>query len=155
VKLLSRYYIWGYNLQTGQLTQYNEGLTPSPLPDGKRLLITRLNKETANGEIWLIDIEKGSETLIISDKLRGYSSPQISPDGKSLLCVGTTVRSNDKPMNLDIYKLNLDGTGLTQLTFHPAADVSPRWGADGKSVYFISGRGSSKLWYNLWKMDLK
>jgi Tol biopolymer transport system component len=137
------------------LTQYAEGLTPSPLADGKRLLITRINKETKNGEIWLIDIEKGSETLIIADKQKGYSSPQISPDGKTIVCVGTTYKTKEKPMNLDIYKINLDGTALTQLTFHPATDVSPKWSPDGKSIYFISSRGNTKQFYNLWKVEVR
>ena len=50
-----------------------------------------------------------------------------------------------------------DGSRLTQLTYHEGHDLSPVWAPDGKSIYFLSQRGSEKGIYNIWKMnfDLK
>jgi Tol biopolymer transport system component len=151
----SRYYIWNVNMETALLTQYSEGFTPAIAKDGRRLVITRNNKSSGRGEIWLIDLVTGSETLILSDLKKGYSSPLISPDGNLIVCVGSSTKSATAPENLNIYTIKLDGTGLTQLTFHPGHDVSPVWAPDGKSIYFISQRGNPKGKFNIWRMDFK
>jgi len=148
-----RYYIWSYNRDNATLTQYTDGTTPCVLQDGKRLLVTRANKETNKGEIWMFDAVSGQETMIYRDKDKGFSSAQISPDGKTIVFVGSTLKSNTKPANLDIFTINLDGTGLTQLTFHPGHDVSPVWSPDGKSIYFLSQRGNNEGKWNVWKMN--
>jgi Tol biopolymer transport system component len=152
--IVTRYYIWSFDTGTSLFTQYSEGFTPSVLPDGESIVITRNNKETNLGEIWMIDTAKGNETLLLSDKTRGFSSPQVSYDGKKVVCVGTTPESKSKPQNLDLYVFNIDGTGLTQLTFHPGNDVSPKWSPDGKSIYFISQRGTQKGNWNVWQMSV-
>lgn len=151
----NRYYIWNVNMETSLLTQYSEGFTPSVTKDGRKLVITRNSKSTGRGEIWLIDLVSGSETLVLNDLKKGYSSPQISPDGNLIICVGSTPKSTTAPENLNIYTIKLDGTGLTQLTFHPGHDVSPVWASDGKSVYFISQRGNPAGKFNVWRMDFR
>lgn len=82
------------------------------------------------------------------------SSPQISPDGKKIVFVGITDGSKTKPQNLDLFLINIDGTKLTQLTFHGGHDVSPVWAPEGKSIFFISQRGNENGKFNVWKMDL-
>ncbi len=129
--------------------------TPVSTPDGTKLLITRNNKQNNKGEIWMIDIVTGQETLLLRDQKRGFSSPSISPDGKRIVCVGTTESTASRPVNLDLYTFKIDGTGLTQLTFHPGHDVSPVWSPDGKMIYSISLRGNEKGSYNVWNMEFK
>lgn len=151
----ARYYVWGYNKESSLMTQYCEGFTPCPLPDGQRLLVTRGNKETGAGEIWMIDLKSGLETQIIGQKDKSFSSPAISPDGKTILLVSNTGATKVRSMNLDIYTIKIDGTGLTQLTFHPGADVSPKWSPSGREIYFISTRGSEKGAFGVWKMNYR
>lgn len=45
--------------------------------------------------------------------------------------------------NSDIYLANLDGSGLRNLTNHPAIDVSPTWSSDGSQIAFVSNRHGS------------
>jgi tricorn protease-like protein len=151
----SRFYVWGYNKETSLMTQYCEGFTPCPLPDGQKILVTRGNKESGTGEIWMIDIKSGLETQIIGQKDESFSSPAISPDGKVIALVSNSAATKTRAMNLDIYTLRIDGTGLTQLTFHPGADVSPKWSSNGKEIYFISTRGSAKSTFGVWKMNYR
>lgn len=148
-----RFYIWNVNLESSLLTQYSEGFTPSIGKDGDILIITRNNKTTRRGEIWSINIKTGTETLILSDPKKGFSSPQISPDGKLIVCVGSNEKTSSTPENLNIYTIKPDGTSLTQLTFHPGHDVSPVWAPDGNTIYFISQRGNPTGKFNVWRMD--
>ena len=49
--------------------------------------------------------------------------------------------------NEDIYVMNPDGSGVTQLTFDPAPDSYPEWSADGKHIVFESQRdGNSEIY---------
>lgn len=61
-------------------------------------------------------------------------------------------RNSFSRQNLDLYVVRTDGTNLTQLTYHPGNYVSPIWSKDGKSIYFISQRGTEKGTWNIWKM---
>jgi Tol biopolymer transport system component len=149
-----RFHIWNMNLETSLVTQYTEGFTPVVTPNGGHLLITRNSKDGFRGEIWMIDLKRGTETLILNDPEKGFSSPDISPDGKTIVCVGVTPKSETRPENLDIYTVKLDGTKLNQITFHGGHDVSPQWAPDGKSIFMISQRGNEKGEFNVWKMDL-
>ncbi len=150
----SRYYVWSIDLETSLQTQYTEGFTPRPTGAGNNILITRNSKDGKDrGEIWLIDLEKGTETCILSDPKIGFSSPDLSPDGKTIICVGATPANQTKPNNLDIYSLNIDGSNLKQHTFHGGNDVSPQWSPDGQSIFFISQRGNNKGSFNIWKMN--
>jgi Tol biopolymer transport system component len=151
---LTRNYVWSFDRNTSLFTQYGEGFNPTVTPDGEKMLVTRTNKDTRRGEIWMMNLKTGQETLLLSDSKKGFSSPHVSPDGKKVVCVGTTLGTPTVPVNLDIYKFNIDGTQLTQLTFHGGYDVSPRWGPDGQSVYFISQRGNEKGDWNVWKMEI-
>ncbi|MBW4623061.1 MAG: PD40 domain-containing protein [Cyanosarcina radialis HA8281-LM2] len=42
--------------------------------------------------------------------------------------------------NWDIYRVNVDGTGLTQLTNSPELDRYPDWSPDGQQIVFVSYR---------------
>jgi TolB protein len=42
--------------------------------------------------------------------------------------------------NVDIYVMNVDGTGVTQLTDAQGQDTLPTWSPDGKMIYFKSAR---------------
>ncbi len=154
VKTIKNYNIWGYNRNTSVLTQYSEGLNPSPIDSGK-ILITRNNKLTGKGEIWILDIVSGTETQVFSESRMAFSNPSISPDHKKILLVGSTPASKNNSSNLNIYTVNVDGSELTQLTYHPGVDCSPIWSADGKSIYFISERGNKNRRYQIWRMEYK
>lgn len=71
----------------------------------------------------------------------------VSPDGRHVVF---TVRSTDLDANkgrTDLWLATTDGTETRQLTTNPAADVNPRWSADGSEIYFLSSRsGSMQVW---------
>lgn len=148
------YSIWSMNKNTSITTQYVEGSSPEFIP-GEKLLFTKSNTMTNQGEIWMIDLKSGQETLILRDNLRGFSTPRISPDGKKILCVGSTSGTKPSESNLNVFSVNIDGTGFRQLTFHPGNDTSPCWDPDGNSIYFLSQRGNERGSYNIWSIDIQ
>src|SRR5262249_49791884 len=77
------------------------------------------------------------QDMIAMDRI---SEPQVSPDGRRIAFV---VSALDLPANkrrTDIYMVNTDGSGMRRLTTHEAADTSPRWAPDGRTLYFLSTR---------------
>lgn len=149
------YSIWGYDTKNNFLSAYASGLGASPAADGKSIYVGRVSSE-GRGEIWKIDFKTGEEVCILSDAQRSFLGPQLSPNGKSLLVTGSSrieTGNGAGYWNTDIYTVGTDGTGLNQLTFHAADDLSPVWSADGQHIYFISQRGSADGTANVWRMD--
>lgn len=151
--------IWSCSIDNGGLSSYTVGMNPAPVKEkngAASILCTRFNGD-GNGEIWMFDAAKGTEKCIISDLDHSFSTPMLSPDGRWIVCVG----SSDVPMdksgkvvyrNTDIYVAKVDGTSLSQITFHAADDLSPAWSPDGKSIYFISQRGDAEGRANIWRI---
>lgn len=144
--------IWSYNIQNNFLSSFTKGMNPVPIGSDV-VLCVRTSGEGRN-EIWRINYSTGIEECIVSDVNRGFSTPSVSPDGEWLLFVGSNklMNGNRAYWNTDIFVCKLDGTHLTQLTYHAADDLSPVWSKDGRYIYFVSQRGSSTGTANVWKM---
>lgn len=145
--------IWSFNKSTAELVNCARGYQPFPISN-EEFYCTRNNKD-GNSEIWLVNFVNGQETLIVSDKTKGFSNPSLSPDGEWILMQGNAKSATTKKENLDIFVVKPDGTQLTQLTFHPGSDFCPVWSADGKQIFFISSRGTKKDSYNVWRMNFE
>ncbi len=62
--------------------------------------------------------------------------PDFSPDGKQLtFCYGVVDASGNGAV--EIYRINVDGTGLTALTSDNRFDCAPRWSPDGTQILFL------------------
>ncbi len=124
-------------------------------------LYFRRNSEQGISEIWRINVKTLKEEKVLSSTEHGFSSPQISPDGKYIAVHGNALSPISKKQNLDIFIAKTDGTGLRQLTDHPANDEFPIWSIYGNKIYFLSQRridGSKYDEYSggwLYSMDIK
>jgi len=143
----NNYSIWGYDRENNLVSNYSRGMTPCPIPNepGAYYCTRYTNKGLC--EIWKVNPETGIEEVILSRPDQSFSTPRLSPDGRWLVCTGSSRN------NTDIFVVGTDGNGLTQLTYHPGNDLSAVWAPDGKSIYFLSQRGNSAGKYNIWKMD--
>lgn len=151
---MKNFSIWSYNIQNNFLSTYSTGMNPYPLKNEPAYICSRINS-MGKSEIWKINYETGTEECIISDTNRSFTTPTVSPDGKWILFVGSSLISGDSftYANTDIFVAKLDGTNLTQITYHAADDLSPIWSGDGKYIYFISQRGSATGTANIWRMN--
>ena len=67
--------------------------------------------------------------------------PSFSPDGTQLAF------NSNRDGNIDIYIMNVDGTGTRRLTNHPGIDTSPTWSPLGHQIAFTSDRSGSPQIY--------
>lgn len=145
-------FIWSLNLKTGELSNCSRGFNPCVYGNNPYKILCTRNSAKGNSEIWMLDLENGNETVLLSDAQRGFSSPAVSPDGEWILVVGNSLSTITNKQNLDIFAVRNDGSQFTQLTYHPEPDMCPTWSPDGKYIYFISSRASKDRKYNVWKI---
>jgi len=146
--------IWSYNIQNNFLSNYSNGMNPCPINKESAFLCTRISG-TGKSEIWKINYKTGVEECIVSDPQHSFTTPTLSPDGQWILFVGDSKidGNNFSYLNTDIFVCKVDGTRLSQITYHAADDLSPVWSKDGKYIYFISQRGDQTGTANIWRMN--
>jgi Tol biopolymer transport system component len=74
---------------------------------------------------------------------------QSSPSARAVVAAanGRIVFTSYRSGGGDIYVMNTDGSGVTQLTNDPAEDREPAWSPDGSRIAFVSYRGgSADIW---------
>jgi hypothetical protein len=125
--------------------------TPRISPDGEWIAFHLIN----NNKIHLMLVSADGATLRqladvspvvpISSSEVTAASVNWSPDGKQLAFSILLARGDTS--NDDIYVINPDGSGMTNLTNDPAQDREPVWSPDGKYIAFISERtGEQDIW---------
>jgi Tol biopolymer transport system component len=102
-------------------------------PDGKYLAFT--GRGGKYDDLIILEARRNKTVRRIKIKLDGVTTPSWSPDGKRLVFTGYQGGMSD------LYVVNVDGTGLQQLTDDPYADLHPDWSPDGRSIAFVTDRG--------------
>ncbi len=79
----------------------------------------------------------------IAIAIAGGVASETAPTGASFPGANGMIAFMCQPdTNPDICVMNPDGTGMTNLTNHPSADLSPVWSPDGSQIAFTSDRDS-------------
>jgi Tol biopolymer transport system component/PKD repeat protein len=107
-------------------------MQPTWSPDGSRVAFTR------GGDVWTVDADgTGAQQLTHHTAFDG--GPSWSPDGLSIAFFSTRTGSGSQ-----LFLMNADGTGETQLTSAPSVTQAnfPDWSPDGSAVAFA---GSTSL----------
>jgi Tol biopolymer transport system component len=114
-------------------------------PDGSRVAFL------VGRDIWVMDADGTGRTRVTSGSERfgeGDQNPSWSPDGSRIVfsrdldfpaavCQDTFF----EPCGKEIFTVNSDGSGLTQITNDTFADLDPAWSPDGERIAFTRRLG--------------
>jgi dipeptidyl aminopeptidase/acylaminoacyl peptidase len=85
-------------------------------------------------------------------RMREVGDPQLSPDGKWIAYIVTTMNRELDRLETQIYVVDWEGTQSLAMTYGPESASSPRWSPDGKYLSFLSshkddkGEGKTQIW---------
>ena len=83
-------------------------------------------------------------------QMESVSSPQISPDGVSVIFSRGYVDMMRDQNRSNLWAINVTGERLRQLTDGPWSDSAPVWSPDGKRIAFLSDRSGSSQLHVMW-----
>jgi TolB protein len=101
-------------------------------PDGRKIAFTRSEETTTSGSIFILDLETNKQHELASG-IPFVDPPSWSPDGALL----TFARDGD------IWLVEPDGSGLTNLTKSGLGELHPEWSPDGEKLVFESYEAGS------------
>jgi TolB protein len=129
--------------QDGANIQYitsGKSLALTPRFSPSQQMLTYLNFEDGNPQVYLLDLNSGSQQRLGSFGQMTFS-PRFSPDGQT---IAFSVESGG---TTNIYALPIGANRPTQLTSGAAIDTSPCYSPDGGRIVFESDRGGSPQLY--------
>jgi TolB protein len=100
----------------------------------------------AKSYIFITD-QNGSQFIQLTTGNGDDRSPSWSPDGSEICFV------SNRDGNTEIYKIKIDGTGLTRLTNNPSDNLYPSWSPDGAHIAFSSNRNQDNKTMDLYMMN--
>jgi Tol biopolymer transport system component len=119
---------------------------PSWSPDGGMIAASRWSAGDGRGDVVLLPVNGAAETVLTRGRPGDSWSPVWSPDGTKLAYVSN--RDAHGSLNDDIWVINVDGTGPTDLTNSPATDRDPTW-SKGDQIAFFGGSEASPGLYGM------
>jgi eukaryotic-like serine/threonine-protein kinase len=103
-------------------------------------------------QLYLVKAD-GTDLTQLTNMDNGACQPSWAPDGMRLVfispCLGRGEIFETIYNGSSLYIINVDGTGLKQLTPSPGSDFEPCWSPDGKQIAFTSVRGGFRQIYTL------
>ncbi len=115
-------------------------------PDGRTAVASMLSDDIRRPVVNLvaIDVETG-RTRTLSGGDASYDQPAVSPDGRSVACVRTSLGDPETAEEGRLWLVELE-SGLGR-DLAPTADLwpdSPTWAPDGSAVFFLAARRGSE-----------
>lgn len=102
---------------------------PTYTPDGNTMVFA--SNRDGDWEIYSQAADLSSPPVQLTNNINVADfHPSVSPDGQFI-----AYQSTQSGGTFDIFVMQLDGTPVQQLTFHPEDDVDPTWTANNKIIF--------------------
>ncbi|KKO46303.1 hypothetical protein WG68_05900 [Arsukibacterium ikkense] len=112
---------------------------PAMSPDGRYVVyVADMRGYLA---LFRTDLQTGESVNLTADKPAAYETPRWSADGRRLVFASS--RDDPELTRMDIFMMNADGSGVTNLSQHPHEDFNPHWSADEQRIIFTSLRSGT------------
>ena len=100
-------------------------------PDGTKILFVSEGSGFTTSQIWVVDADGENLENLTNNTQRFHEFPSWSPDGSQIAYHSYTNTSIG-----DIYIMNADGSGKTNITNSPTGEWWPDWSPDGTTIAF-------------------
>ena len=117
-------------------------ISPAWSPTGTQLAYVSF--EARKPSVYVHDVETAKRRLVANFK-GSNSAPAWSPDGRTL----ALTLSRDTGSQIFLLDAITPGAEPRRITTSNAIDTEPTFSSDGKSIYFVSDRGSSPQIYKM------
>jgi dipeptidyl aminopeptidase/acylaminoacyl peptidase len=95
-------------------------------------------------ELVVIDVATGKRRVLLSVPEFDFEGPRVSPDGRFIVCLRETHTTAERPMDLTLVLLDIDGSGASGESGRdllPGLDrwpQDPAWSHDSRALYFAA-----------------
>lgn len=128
---------------------------PTLSPDGEKIVFT--STRSGDLELYIMNTD-GSDVVQITDELGYDGGAFFSPDGKQLVFRASRPETEEEikkykdllsrglvePTNMELFVVNVDGTGLKQITDLGNANWAPYFHPSGEKIIFSSNHMSER-----------
>lgn len=119
---------------------------PAWSPDGRRIAFASNRDSASYSQIYVMNAD-GTGIVRLTNSPTTDVEPSWSPDSTRIAFVRFAVGGTGTVVAPagDIYVMNADGSGVTNLTHNPAYSGNPVWSHDGLKILFASNRDDGHL----------